>query len=190
MSLNSNTSAENIERDEVLSSRLFSTLPVEEVNKSGENIEDMFEFENAFIEELPTFNNTQDDFEHDSIEYLAGYIAKKLNLGQNYVYEGGIGSQSSYTWVDEISQGGLRKPTDSFINKINELNNVFNLINRESILIQENYIKHHTNLSDHVDLTHDIKFLFFKTRMHFRIRALNKQNISKNVAKKVRKTCT
>lgn len=64
------------------------------------------------------------ELHEDALENLAGYIAKRCKLGEGFVQESGICSASTYMWVDELSEGGLKKPTEVYLSKIKQLENI------------------------------------------------------------------
>lgn len=50
--------------------------------------------------------------EDDAIEYISGYLIRKLNLPEYESHE------NTFTWVYLISKGYLNKPETDFVNKI------------------------------------------------------------------------
>lgn len=54
----------------------------------------------------------------DALEYISGYIIRKLNL------KGFECQENSFTWVDQVSKGYLKKPSRSFLEKIKCLETV------------------------------------------------------------------
>lgn len=65
------------------------------------------------------------------------------------------------------------KPTDDFLMKCKVMDSVFEKVNGDSLKICSSYIKNLIKYSEHVDLSEDAKWLFFKCKMYFRIRILN-----------------
>lgn len=55
----------------------------------------------------------------DALEYISGYIIRKLKL------EGYECHESSNTWVDQISKGNLIKPSAEFVDAIKKLEGIF-----------------------------------------------------------------
>lgn len=43
--------------------------------------------------------------EEDALEYISGYMLRKLRLEEH------TSSESSFTWVDQVSKGYLKKPS-------------------------------------------------------------------------------
>lgn len=177
--------------EEMISSNIFYEI-CRNNNPANEPLENLsestsFDLDTDFLKEVSSYDNQDNDFVADSLEYVAGYIAKKLKL-DNYIEK--ENQKSSYTWVDEISRGGLKKPSKEFLDKIIELNNIFNIINKDKLCVRKDYLKYHVDLSEKINLSNEIKILFFRIRMYFRIRILNK-NLDKNICtnrKKLKKT--
>ncbi|XP_050518939.1 short stature homeobox protein-like [Diabrotica virgifera virgifera] len=55
----------------------------------------------ADVEEL-------NQLQYDALEYVSGYICKKLDLPE-------ITDTSTYTWIDQVSEGGLKKPPEELV---------------------------------------------------------------------------
>lgn len=106
--------------------------------------------------------------QEDALEYIAGYVIRKLNLVE---YEC---KQQSFTWVDQLSKGYLKKPTPDFLSKIIELESIFKKENGEEISHSPKLRQSLLKKSACVDLPDKIKDFFFKCRIYFRIRKLNK----------------
>ena len=66
-------------------------------------------------------------FQEDALEYISGYIIRKLNLEEYECHE------NSYTWVDQVSKGSLKKPSNGFLNNIKLLESVFNKHDKSEI---------------------------------------------------------
>ena len=66
------------------------------------------------------------------------------------------------------------------------LDKIFNMLNGEDLYISENYLTQHMELASAINCDDEIKKLFFKSRMYFRIQFLN-SNISNNIYAKKRK---
>lgn len=120
------------------------------------------------------------ELEDDAIEYLAGYLIKKLKINKH------VSEDSSYTWVDQISEGGLKKPSREFQNKIKSLENIFFKHNKNDIYTGSKFLAKLLNDSENVDLNIEVKKLYYRTRLYIRIRYLNndKSNICNNTRKK------
>lgn len=117
------------------------------------------------------------DFEYDGLENLAGFICHKMkslhsDIGVN------LDENQNLTWVDHLSEGGLTKPTDAFMNTVQKLEVIFQNFNpNHSLFISSKYIATLLDLTKDVECGINIKKLFFKSRMYFRIRSLNKNII-------------
>lgn len=66
------------------------------------------------------------------------------------------------------------KPNDEFMSKCRQLNGIFEQINGNSIKICSNYVQEHINTSRNIDLSENVKSLFFRCKMYFKFRVLNK----------------
>lgn len=170
---------------EILSTQLLSSLSKSE-DASGSISDDNINNDDDFTDIVVDY----DDLHEDALEYVAGYIARRLKLGEDYVYPSGMSSQSTYTWIDELSEGGLKKPTEEFLTKLKKLELIFNVINKDNINTNSNYLSNLLSKVKHNDLDDKIKTLFFRCRMYFRIRELNKKFIFSNLNKKHKKTFT
>lgn len=111
------------------------------------------------------------ELEDDAIEYLAGYLIKKLKINEH------VSEDSSYTWVDQISEGGLKKPSREFQNKIKSLENIFFKCNKNDVYTGSKFLVKLLNESENVDLSIEVKKLYYKTRLYIRIRYLNNDKI-------------
>ena len=150
--------------------------------------------ENDNDENCDSNNNNSDidiyDLQYDAREYLAGYIIKKLgceNLGQ---FTTNQTNQNSWTWVDEVSEGGLIKPSPEFMKILSDLELIFININGKQIKTQTDYLKFHIKECAQIDISLHIKMLFFKCRLYFRIRELNKCIRTEKYQRKLKKTIT
>lgn len=94
-----------------------------------------------------------------------------------------------------MSKGGLRIPSSSFQEAINQLELVFKESNGcKNIYRGKDFVNYHINLSDHVDLSIPVKQVFFRVRLFARIRLLNElrkeakieQALQRKQAKKAR----
>lgn len=109
----------------------------------------------------------------DALEYIAGFVVRKLGLAQYGANE------PTFTWVDEVSRGALVKPSSVFLGIIKSLEVVFKNFNGGLIRTCSPYISRLIECSEHVDVSVEVKKLFFKTRMYHRIKNLNKSRKSK-----------
>lgn len=110
------------------------------------------------------------ELEEDALEYISGYLIRKLNL-QEYQSK-----ENSFTWVDEVAKGALKKPSNDFLEKIKKLEKIFYIRNGDKISHDPNILQDLVQCSTSIDLADNIKSLFFKCRIHFRIRRLNLNN--------------
>nr|AGL76355.1 transposase [Drosophila buzzatii] len=114
------------------------------------------------------------ELEYDALENLAGYVCHRLKMsGHND--ENNI--DSTFTWVDQVSEGGLCKPTQEIMNSFKSLEIIFRNLNGDSLLITENYLKKHIEEASSVNINMKAKQLFFRSRMYFTIRKLNRLSL-------------
>lgn len=118
-----------------------------------------------------SYLNEINEFEEDAIEYIGGYLIKKLHLN-NFK-----SNELTYTFVDQISEGGLQKPTRIFIEKLIKLEEVFSRINYNGIYTGPQFLNYHINKSADIDLPLEVKKLYFKIRLHNRLKNLNQVNL-------------
>lgn len=111
-----------------------------------------------------------DQLTYDGLENLAGFLCYKLK-------DPSIESDENtdyYTWVDHLSEGGLHKPSKTFLLKIQELEKIFRAVNGDSILVSKKFISDLISKSNNIDCSEKAKSLFFRSRMYFRIKELNR----------------
>lgn len=106
---------------------------------------------------------------YDGLENLAGFLCCKLREPS---IESGEGN-STFTWVGHFSEGGLHKPSDSFLLRVRELDAIFHSVNGDTIAVMHNFIGNLMSKSKDVKCSEKAKLLFFRSRMYFRLRELN-----------------
>lgn len=168
----------SIESNEALSQSNSNVAPSQNSNMALSQCQNMIEtgsemillesedlgFEEA-VPSCSTFNDAAsnfediDDLQEDALEYIAGYIIQKQNLTEFQC------NQNSFTWVDEISKGFLKKPSNQFVSNLKQLENILKEINKKTTSFDPKL--QHTMI---LDSTH------FKCRINFRIRDLNKRS--------------
>lgn len=159
-------------------------LPIEEVNLCGKYFSCL---DNKQPEETPdstSFNSIDtelSDIEYDGLENLAGYICHKLKQPGAST---STASTSSYTWVSHLSEGGLSKPSLEFMTKLEELEKIFKFVNKDSLFICKNYLKKLEDMASSVLCSVKEKKLFFRSRMFFRMRQLNRDIQNAAVSRK------
>lgn len=129
-------------------------------------------------------NTTITEIEYDGIENIAGYIAFKVRAKESLGAPTSQQNNATYSWTDHISKGGLYKPNPDFLKKIYELEQVFFDYNGSELKCGPNYIKTLINKSNHVNCSHELKSLYFRCKMFFRIRILNRSIIESQNSKK------
>ena len=135
-------------------------------------------FENEPEKDLP--------MAYDGLENLAGYICHRL---KNKVSDLETNETNESSWVHHLDEGGLSKPSDTVMAQLLSLENVFNAVNGEGqgIYICAKYIKHMIDISNKSNINCDEKIkkkLFFRSRMYFRIRKLNREIIENKNSRK------
>lgn len=124
-----------------------------------------------------------DELAYDGLEYFAGYICRKIK-------DCAIDDPSlqQFTYVTHLSEGGLVQPPAEFVNILTALENIFDNWNNENanqtIKVTNNYIQNLIQLSNHVQCSLQVKKLFFRSRMYFKLRILNKALKDKKLSRK------
>lgn len=129
----------------------------------------MCSYEEAIVEDEFDLSEAETtELQDDALEYLAGYIIKKLGA---YEY---TATTNTYNFIDEVSKGGLQKPTKEFFEKLRHLETIFNKFNYDKICLEPNIRQKLIQKSYNVDIPIDVKSFFFKCRIFFRVKHLNK----------------
>lgn len=163
----------NVEADDTPDIPLSGTL-IEKLNVSPEDLSpEEANQESSILEELK-------ELEYDGLENLAGFLCYKL---KDSTLESS--STQSYSWIDHLSEGGLSKPSSSFMAQVEELNKVFLEVNGDEIMTGEgNFIRNLVLKSDGINCPMKAKRLFFRSRMFFRIKELNRSLKDKSTRKR------
>ena len=120
---------------------------------------------------------------YDGLENLAGFICYKLK-NDEAAASCSSSSLESFTWVNHLSEGGLEKPTEKCMSQLHQLEQIFNNINSDNLFTCKGYLAKLLQLSSHIDCGDKIKTLFFRSRMFFRMRTLNKSLQDKALSRK------
>lgn len=128
--------------------------------------------------ECDDYSMEYSELEEDALEYIAGYVIKKLKLPVPPP------DKSLFTWVDQLSEGGLINPGYEFASKIVLLENVFKKCHGENVNVNIKAVESCINESTNVDVPLEAKKLFFRTRIYIRIKNLNKRNFIDKRAKR------
>lgn len=122
------------------------------------------------IEDEDNLDNKIDleDLKFDGLQNLAGFISHKL---QHIVAPDN--EPTGYTWSSHVSEGGYTIPSTAFVEQISQLEDIFQKFNGDDIIITKNYLKTLLELAQDVPVNGEVKSLFFRSRMYFRIRNLN-----------------
>lgn len=202
--MENNASSSNVEADEteilrlqynitdsVITQNVYSHINLSNIDNES-NLH-----ENEFPNELLELQNIDElgETTYDALEYWAGYIIKKLDCENDGQITSREKNQNSWTWVNEVSKGGLIKPSQEIMLKLKLLEQIFIKLNDKNINIRCDYLKYHFNECDKIDILENmpenVKLLFFKCRLYFRLRMLNRcLRKEKNKKKKITKTFT
>lgn len=87
------------------------------------------------------------------LEYIAGYILKRFKIECE---------PGNSKWIRNVSKGGLRIPSASFTEAVNQLEQVFKLLNGCNIYRGKDYVNHHISSEEHVNLSLPIKECFLE----------------------------
>lgn len=124
------------------------------------------------------------EIEHDGLESVGGFIVKKFRM--KYPELGAITSGLNTSYVDNLSEGRLYKPSKNFMQTLSKLWNTFQ---NNGLSRKNNFIKYLLQDSHEVNAPEDVKTLFFRTVMFFSIRRHNKERREQKERKrKYRKT--
>lgn len=126
----------------------------------------------------------------DALEYIAGFIAKKFKnshpqLGE-YTYK--IKSDHAYnlpSWVQQLSFGGLIKPSTYFLNTIKQWNKYFEIYHGDNKLRKEKLVvkKLALKIKKRENVSFIIIKLFCKLRTVIRMNYLNTKRTLDNAKK-------
>lgn len=161
------------------------------LNDTTPDLEEVTSLSTTFFKALvpTTTENSSDDIikelnslEYDGLEHLAGYICKRIK--DSDLYESKEAPPKSYTWTDQLSEGFLKKPTENLMKEMQKLEHIFNSSNGEKILFQKNFLDDLINKAQNVECSEKVKRLFFRSRMYFRLRDLNKKMKDDNLSRK------
>lgn len=127
--------------------------------------------EPEIIQELSTDDIDDGDIlRDDALEYVSGYIIRKCDLEEYKCRE-----SSTFTWVDQVSKGFLKKPSSAMVSCIKKLEAIFHEMNKTEISFSKNIQQCLMERSSGIELPEKAKKLFFKCRTHFRVKHLNKR---------------
>lgn len=132
---------------------------------------------NHIPDESQSFDDEEDsitNLQHDGIQHIAGYVAYRLrhqeNLGKPTSHDNGFVT----TWIDELSEGGLYRPGEEFLKTIYKLETIFNKYNGIGLKSKTNYIEGLLEMSSEIEGSDNMKKLFFRCKMYFRMRNMNR----------------
>lgn len=164
--LSNNQNVEQDDSDEWLNLDFSQT--VQNDNKENEYDED-YNLEFGEVSDSIAAECDIDELTEDALEYLAGYVINKLNLSDE------IAKESTFTYVDEVSHGGLIKPSSTFKDQIKQLEIIFLHIVKDKFSITNNLKYVLLKAAEQVNVKLHIKKFYFKIRIYFRIKNLNKR---------------
>ena len=108
------------------------------------------------------FESTLTEIEYDGIENIAGYIAFKLRGKESLGAPTSQQVDPTFSWADQLSEGGLYKPNPDFLKKIYELEQIFFNYNGSELKCVPNFIKTLINNSKHINCSVDVNSTFFQ----------------------------
>lgn len=133
-----------------------------------------------------------ESLQYDGLEHLAGYICKRVKDPALIVEHSVVNTQrdTSFTWTNQLSEGFLHKPNDKMMVVMQQMEDIFNTTNGEEIVFCSNYIENLISKTSNIDCEKKIKQIFFRSRMYFRIKYLNKQieDFARQRKRKINKT--
>ena len=97
-----------------------------------ETIEEIEDKDEEFSDLVETSVDDIGILQEDALEYISGYIIRNLNLEEYESHE------SSFTWVDQVSKGYLKKASNSFLETMKFLELTFNKTNGMEISHKRN----------------------------------------------------
>lgn len=111
--------------------------------------------------------------EYDGLQNVAGYICFRLKRVEPDLSIPTSSSEGPHTWTNHLSEGGLSKPSEHFMQIVQKLEQIFREFNGDNLLISANYIKNLLEKSRAIHCSDKVKNLFFRCRMFFKIKQLN-----------------
>lgn len=99
------------------------------------------------------------EVERDGLENLAEFIAFKLQKKENIGYIPST-DETSFSWVNHLSEDGLLKPNEDFLTKCTELDHIFNSFNGDSLKLTKHYLSSLMELANSSDLSTEAKHFF------------------------------
>ena len=131
---------------------------------------------NTLTTDLNVLDKPVDELEmlqYDGLEHLAGYICHKIKSPDLVVDSSVVNTSrdSSFTWTNQLAEGGLQKPTEELMGKMESLEKIFKQFNGDKIVYSPNYVQQLVLLSEEIICQKKVKEIFFRSRMYFRIKA-------------------
>lgn len=120
--------------------------------------------------------NEIENLQYDGLENLAGYICHKLKNKNPGIAITAL-DDSTYSWVNHLSEGGLSKPSQLFMETLKSCDAIFIKLNGDKLLLTSGYLQKHMT---------EAKEIEGRCRMYFRIRSLNTE-ISQHISTRKRK---
>lgn len=107
------------------------------------------------------------------MENFAGYIIKKTTATNSSERKALLDeTNTSWTWVNQISEGGLIKPSKEFLEEIVKLERIFEKYKKNSFGCK-GILKKCLELSNSIKVDTNIKSLFFRSRIYFYVKEKN-----------------
>lgn len=142
--------------------------------------------------ELMNYKDENDFLREDTLQYIAGYLMFATKCDNNTNLEGDDlleeepicdrENDIELRYLDLVNEGGLIKPSDDLVSKVEQLENIF----RSTPITSNDIYKTLMDKATEIEMNCDMKKRYFKTRINARIRYLNKKIVAYNYNKKTK----
>lgn len=96
------------------------------------------------------------ELQYDALEHLAGYICSH---SENPDYLASDKENLEYTWTNHLREGGLKKPSLAFMNKMEKLQAIFTDVNKDKLIFMPGYLKYLVSKAVEIELEDRCCFL-------------------------------
>lgn len=127
---------------------------------------------------------TMPDEETDGFDYVLGWVAAKYK--HKYPWLSSL--EKKYNWVDCKDRGGLQHMNNTFSDSFVELEEIFRKRHGDQLNEESQALIWLVKLAEHVqDIPQDVIQFYFRCRIHFRVRELNRELSLEKTRKKCQK---
>lgn len=127
---------------------------------------------------------TMPDEETDGFEYVLGWVAAKYK--HKYPWLSSLEKKDN--WVGCKDRGGLQHMNNKFSDSFVELEEIFRKRHSDQLCEESQALIRLIKLAEHVqDIPQDVTKFYFRCRIHFRVRELNRQLSLEKTRKKCQK---